>query len=101
MIIYLQKSIINHDWVSAGLEPSKIIDTKFKENNTLLFGFGLVYICIYNNSVKIYTQMFILFDLPEQEILKTFGPINILLAPPGYKEVKYDQYATKQSYFDK
>ena len=30
-----------------------------------------------------------------------FGPINILLAPPGCKEVQYDPDAKKKSYFDK
>ena len=40
-------------------------------------------------------------NLPDQETLKTFEPINILLAPPGCKEVQYYSDTTNGSYFDK
>ena len=56
MEIDLQKSMISPDWRSAGLETSKNIDKKCIENNTLLFEVGLVYMCTYNDSVKINTQ---------------------------------------------
>ena len=42
MEIDLQKSLISYDWRSAGFETSKILDTKCKENNTLIFEVGLV-----------------------------------------------------------
>ena len=49
--IYLQKSIIRLDWRSAGLETSKIIDTEWKGNNTLIFEVSLLYKLTDNNSV--------------------------------------------------
>ena len=61
----------------------------------------MVYTCTYKDSIKIDPQRCILFDLPDQETLDKFGPINILLAPPGCKEVQYDPDAKKKSYFDK
>ena len=70
---------------------------KCKENNTLQFEVGLVYTCTYKKSLKSNPQKYILFYLPDQETLKRFGPIKILLAPPGCKEVHYDSDATKQS----
>ena len=101
MPIYLQISIISHDWRSYGLETSKIIDTKCKENATLLFKVGLVYTWNYNDILKRNSQKCILFYLPYQETLNNFGPINILLALPGCKEVQYDSDSTNQSYFYK
>ena len=41
--IDIQKSIIIHNCISAGLETSKIIDTNHKENISLIFEVGLVY----------------------------------------------------------
>ena len=52
MVIDIQKSIISHDCRSAGLETTQIIDKKCKENDTLLFEVGLVYMCTYNYSPK-------------------------------------------------
>ena len=55
----------------------------------------------YKDSIKINSQKYILFNLPDQDTLNIFGPINILLAPPVYKKVQCDSDATKQSYFDR
>ena len=99
--IDLQKSKISHDWRPADVETSRQLDKKCKENHTLLFEVGLVYSCTYNDGPKSNTQKAILFDLPSQDVLNVFGPIKMLLAPPGCKEVKYIDGATKQSYFEK
>ena len=96
MTIDRHKSIVSHYWRSDCLETSKC-----KENNTLLFDLGYIYMCTYNDSLKSNSQKCILFDLPYQDTLKCFVPINILLEPPDYKELQYDSDATKQSYFDK
>ena len=74
---------------------------KCKYNNTLLFKIILVHTCTYNNSVKSNTHKCILFDLTDQDNLNNFGPIKVLLAPPGRKYVQYDPDEKKQSYFDK
>ena len=94
--IDLQKLTISYDPRLSGLETSKIIDIKCKENNTLLFEVGLVYMYTYSDSLKVDPQKCILLDLPDQETMNNFGPIKILLAPPGWKEVQYDSDATKQ-----
>ena len=80
---------------------SKIHDKKCRENNTLLLEVGLVYTCTYNDSLKIKSQKYIWFNLPDQETLNNFWTIKVLLATPGCKEVHYDSDATKQSYFYK
>ena len=49
-----------------------MFDTKFTENNTLLFYAGLVYTCTNNDSIKINTQKCILFHLTDQEPLNRF-----------------------------
>ena len=86
MEIYIQKSLIIHDLRLSGLETSKILDTKWKKTTTLLF--------------KQPTK-FIWFNLPYQETLNDVVSINILMVPPGCKEVQYDSDTTSQSYFDK
>ena len=67
----------------------------------MIFEVGLIYTCTFNDDKKSNSQKAILFDLPSQETLDKFGPIKILLAPPGCKNVSFVEDASKQYYLDR
>ena len=96
-----QKSRFGHDWVGADSDASLYLDKKCREPQLLLFEVGLIYSCTYNDNVKSNSQKAILFELPSQSTLDSFGAIKVLLAPPGCKDVSYEPDSTKESYFSK
>jgi predicted GIY-YIG superfamily endonuclease len=73
-----------------------------KEPRSLLFFRGAIYICTFNDPTGRFSQsqMAILFDLPTQEQVDNWQPVKVLLAPPGTKEVMFDEERSKQSYLE-
>ena len=96
-----QKSRYSHDWTVAENGTSEMLDKKCREPKTLLFEKGLVYICTFNDNKKSNSQKAILFDVPTQETLDSFGVIKVLLAPPGCKNTTYVEGATKEYYLSR
>ena len=90
-----QKSKYGHDWRPSTTETSNILDKRCREPRRLIFEVGLIYMCTFNDDKKSNSQKAILFDLPTQETLDEFGPIKILLAPPGCKNVSFVEDASK------
>lgn len=82
-------------------KTSRLLDSKCRKPQVLLFEVGLIYTCTFNDTTKSNSQKAILYDLPSQETLDRFGKIKILLAPPGCKEVIYIKGETKDYYFEK
>jgi predicted GIY-YIG superfamily endonuclease len=95
-----QKSRYSHDWRPAELDTSQLLDKKTREPQLLLFEVGLIYTCTFNDKRKSNSQKAILYDLPSQQTLDSFGSIKVLLAPPGCKEVMYENGRTKESYLE-
>ena len=94
----IQKSRYSHDWRPAIFETSKLLDKICREPSLLLFEVGLVYLCTFNDNKKSNSQKAILFYLHDQAALDSFAPIKMLLAPPGCKNVIYEEGARKESY---
>ena len=92
-----QKSRYCHDWLPAEKETSEMLDKKCREPQLLLFEVGLIYTCTFNDNKKSNSQKAILFDLPNQNTLNEFSSIKVLLAPPGCKDISFDQNTTKES----
>ena len=95
-----QKSRYSHDWRPAELDTSQLLDKKTREPQLLLFEVGLIYTCTFNDKRKSNSQKAILYDLPNQQTLDSFGSIKVLLAPPGCKEVMYENGRAKESYLE-
>ena len=68
----------------------------------LLLFRGAIYLCTYNDSEGKFSQsqMAFLYDLPNQEQLDMWQKIKALVAPPGSKDISYDESRSKQSYLD-
>ena len=71
-----------------------------KEPRSLLFYQGAIYVCTFNDVSGSFSQsqMALLFDLPSQHQLKNWQKIRVLIAPPGTKEIIYDDAMTKESF---
>ena len=90
------------EW-SAATEPTIVqLDHKVKEPRSLLFYRGAIYVCTFNDVSEKFSQsqMALLFDLPSQEQLNNWQKIKILVAPPGTREILYDETMTKQSFIN-
>ena len=94
------KSRHGHDWIAASTEITELLNNKCREPQRLLFKVGLTYTCTFNDNRKSNSQKVLLFDLPSEQTLNTFGPIKVLLAPPGCKNVCFDARLSKQYYID-
>ena len=90
------------DWYTASDSTSNILDQKVKEPRSLILFKGAIYTCTFNDSNEVfcYSQMALLFELPSQDILDNWKKFNILLAPPGIKEIIYDASKSKESYIN-
>ena len=96
-----QKGLWSHEWVAAEREVVKSLNQKCREPNKLLFEKGLVYTITFNDNRKSNSQKALLFDLPSQQQLDAFEPIKILLAPPGCKDIIYEEGMTKESFLER
>lgn len=90
------------EWNTASIQSSRQLDSKVKEPRSLLFFRGAIYLCTFNDPHGSFSQsqMALLYDLPSQEQLDNWQKIPILIAPPGTKEIEYDDTKSKQSYLD-
>ena len=97
----IQKTKHGHDWRTSNNDTIIELNKKCREPQELLFEVGLVYICTFNDNKKSNSQKAILYELLAQETLDRFERIKVLLAPPGCKEVIYNENKPKEYYFDK
>ena len=87
------------EWYQASERSMSALDQKVKEPRSLLFFRGAVFVCTFNKKGFFsQAQMALLFDLPNQEDLDNWRPINVLLAPPGLKEIIFDEQKSKEEY---
>ena len=90
------------EWTTASVASSRQLDSKVKEPKSLLFFRGAIYLCTFNDNTGAFSQsqMALLYDLPTQEQLDNWQKITELIAPPGTKEIEFDETKSKQSYLD-
>ena len=90
------------EWSVATTPTIAQLDHKVKEPRSLLFFRGAIYVCTFNDISGSFSQsqMALLFDLPSQEQLNNWQKIKVLIAPPGTKEIIYDDTMTKQSFIN-
>ena len=89
------------EWHPATEKSRNALDQKVKEPRSLLFFRGAVFTCTFNKKGQFsQAQMALLYDLPTQKDIDNWRPINILLAPPGLKEVIFNEDKSKQSYIE-
>ena len=89
------------DWTKASESTKASLDNKVKEPRTLLLYRGAVYEFTYNDRGKFsQSQIGLLYDVPLQIDLDRCKKFNILVAPPGVKDITWDRDATKQYYLD-
>jgi predicted GIY-YIG superfamily endonuclease len=87
------------EWYRASDKITSLLDKKVKEPRSLMFFSGAIFSCTFNSPGKFsQAQMALLFDLPNQDDLDTWQSINILVAPPGLKDVVYDANKSKEEY---
>ena len=81
------------EWYTASESTSNILNQKLKETNVLLFYKGAIYTCTFNHSNGSFShsQMVFLFEIPTQDTLDNWQKIKVLVAPPGMKEIIYDE----------
>ena len=90
------------EWSAASVQSSRQLDSRVKEPRSLLFFCGAIYLFTFNDSNGLFSQsqMALLYDLPTQNQLDNWQKILLLVAPPGTKEIEFDQSRSKQSYLD-
>ena len=90
------------EWSTASVQSSRQLDSKVKEPKSLLFFRGAIYLCTFNDPTGSFSQsqMALLYDLPSQEQLDNWQKIPMLIAPPGTKEIEFDETKLKQAYLD-
>ena len=95
-----KQSSSREDWITASTAVSKGLDKKCRKlSKTLLFFKGAVYEFTYNKPNHFSTtQIAILLNLPEQDDLNNFRPIQILAAPVGTKDVEFDESKSLEDY---
>ena len=76
------------------------LNKKLKEPKRLLFFIGAIFECTFNDTNGQFTQsqMALLLELPSKETLDRWEKIKLLLAPPGMKEIIFDEQLTKEEY---
>ena len=96
----VEKSRFSHrEWSVATSNTVDQLEQKVKEPNELLFFRGAKYEFTYNEETKFsQSQLGLLFDLPQQEDLDRFHKVNILVAPPGIKDIDFDTNSSKEFY---
>ena len=92
----------HRDWLPAQSTTSKILSRKVKEPETLLFFKFAIYEFTHNLEDKYsQSQMAILFDLPNTEILEANRKFEVLAAPPGLRDIDVDVTLSKEHYISK
>lgn len=99
----VEKSRFSHrEWCTASIHTSNQLEQLVKEPNLVLFFRGAKYEFTYNDEGKFsQSQMVLLYDLPSQNDLDTWKKIKVLAAPPGIKDIEFNEDDTKQSFIDK
>ena len=74
-----------------------------KEPRRIIFFLGAIFECTYNDPEGKFSQsqMALLVELPTTETIERWEKINVLVAPPGMKEIEYNLAIRKEAYFQK
>ena len=90
------------EWNMARYQNIIQLDNKTKEPRSLLFFRGAIYLFTFNDPQGKFnqSQMCFLYDLPSQQHLNEWKKIKLIVAPPGSKEIIFDDSKSKQSYLD-
>ena len=97
----VKKSRYSHqEWYRASDRNSTLLSQKLKEPQSLLFFCGAIYVSTFNDPQEAFSQsqQCFLYDVPEQNDLNDWKKIDVLMAPPGLKEIIFDETKTKAQY---
>ena len=99
----IEKSRYSHqEWNRASVSTTNQMEQATKEPNLLLFFRGAKYEFTYNQEGKFsQSQMALLYDLPDQTDLNGWKKIKVLAAPPGIKDIEFDEEASKDLYLER
>ena len=90
------------EWQRASASIRDDLTKKKKEPEKLLFFRGAVFECTYNEPRKFnQSQLALLHKLPDTEDLDNFRKIEVLIAPPGLKEIHYDVETSEETYVNR
>ena len=98
----VEKGRYSHaEWQAASELTTDELTRKKKEPETLLFFRGAIYECTYNEDGKFsQSQLAILFTLPNEDDIRGFKKIELLVAPPGKKDIRFDCNASEDAYIE-
>jgi hypothetical protein len=87
-----EESTTTGDWMPASATSRNILNAKVKEPEHLYFYPKGRYECTFNHPKSKFSnsQLAMLFELPVQQSLDSFEPIELLIAPPGCKSYPDD-----------
>ena len=91
------------EWSRVRMSIAENLNKKLKEPKRLLFFVGAIFECTFNDANSQFTQsqMALLFELPSKETLDRWEKMKVLVAPPGMKEINFDENLTKEDYLTK
>lgn len=96
----VQKAQYSHcEWQDASPETKKKLDSKVKEPGIILFFKGVVYEFTFNSDGNFsQSQACILHELPLEDDVQNWRKIPVLAAPPGVKDIEYDESKSIDDY---
>ena len=91
------------EWTKAEEHTACQLDKKLKEPRSILFFRGAIFECTFNDIQGYFTQsqIAVLFELPTMEVLERWKKVKVLVAPPGLKEIYFDETLQKDHFIDK
>ena len=98
----VENPIYSHrEWQNASPTTTTKLDKLVKEPKNLIFFKGATFEFTFNKPGQFqHSQICVLTELPNQETIQNFQPIEVVAAPPGVQEVHYNPDKTTNEYIN-